>query len=218
MKTDILESSLIDKQKTFTYLHLCFPFCKCLSFTIFLSLDSKTQCLHFSCWDTHKDWIVDLPKGEDVRALCLGQGWAAVATSAMMVRLFLYWWSAEGDLQPAWSCCLHGRTRRAAPHRVSQRYWCVPLYFRYKHWFQLNVPLFWTTRSLKYIFSFWIFVLHASAYIFLQFRHKYIFILKLLIKMYCKGENWSQFNLFKNIVIAIIMAHLQTLLSNDSQN
>ncbi|XP_009291161.1 WD repeat and HMG-box DNA-binding protein 1 isoform X1 [Danio rerio] len=51
-------------------------------------LASKIQCLHFSCWDTHKDWMVDLPKGEDVRALCLGQGWAAVATSALMVRLF----------------------------------------------------------------------------------------------------------------------------------
>uniref|UniRef100_A0A671QMX9 WD repeat and HMG-box DNA-binding protein 1 n=1 Tax=Sinocyclocheilus anshuiensis TaxID=1608454 RepID=A0A671QMX9_9TELE len=51
-------------------------------------LASKIQCLHFSCWDTHKDWIVDLPKGEDVRALCLGQGWAAVATSALIVRLF----------------------------------------------------------------------------------------------------------------------------------
>ncbi|XP_067223674.1 WD repeat and HMG-box DNA-binding protein 1 [Chanodichthys erythropterus] len=51
-------------------------------------LASKIQCLHFSCWDTHKDWMVDLPKGEDVRALCLGQGWVAVATSALMVRLF----------------------------------------------------------------------------------------------------------------------------------
>ncbi|XP_056123194.1 WD repeat and HMG-box DNA-binding protein 1 [Rhinichthys klamathensis goyatoka] len=51
-------------------------------------LASKIQCLHFSCWDTHKDWMVDLPKGEDVCALCLGQGWAAVATSALMVRLF----------------------------------------------------------------------------------------------------------------------------------
>ncbi|XP_046711730.1 WD repeat and HMG-box DNA-binding protein 1 isoform X1 [Silurus meridionalis] len=51
-------------------------------------LASKLQCLHFSSWDTNKEWIVDLPKGEDVRALCLGQGWAAVATSAMLVRLF----------------------------------------------------------------------------------------------------------------------------------
>lgn len=31
---------------------------------------------------------MDLPKGEDVQALCLGQGWAAAATSALMLRLF----------------------------------------------------------------------------------------------------------------------------------
>uniref|UniRef100_A0A668AG07 WD repeat and HMG-box DNA-binding protein 1 n=1 Tax=Myripristis murdjan TaxID=586833 RepID=A0A668AG07_9TELE len=51
-------------------------------------LASKLQCLHFSSWDTNKEWMVDLPKGEDVKALCLGQGWAAAATSAMMLRLF----------------------------------------------------------------------------------------------------------------------------------
>ncbi|XP_061560011.1 WD repeat and HMG-box DNA-binding protein 1 isoform X2 [Phycodurus eques] len=51
-------------------------------------LASKIHCLHFSSWDTNKEWMVDLPKGEDARALCLGQGWAAVATSALMVRLF----------------------------------------------------------------------------------------------------------------------------------
>uniref|UniRef100_A0A669ES71 WD repeat and HMG-box DNA-binding protein 1 n=1 Tax=Oreochromis niloticus TaxID=8128 RepID=A0A669ES71_ORENI len=51
-------------------------------------LASKLQCLHFSSWDTNKEWMVDLPKGEDARALCLGQGWAAVATSTLMIRLF----------------------------------------------------------------------------------------------------------------------------------
>ncbi|KAG7327957.1 hypothetical protein KOW79_007901 [Hemibagrus wyckioides] len=51
-------------------------------------LASKLQCLHFSSWDTNKEWIVDLPKGEDVMAVCLGQGWVAAATSAMLVRLF----------------------------------------------------------------------------------------------------------------------------------
>ncbi|KAK2853667.1 hypothetical protein Q5P01_006328 [Channa striata] len=51
-------------------------------------LASKLQCLHFSSWDTNKEWMVDLPKGEDVRTLCLGQGWAAVATSMQMLRLF----------------------------------------------------------------------------------------------------------------------------------
>nr|XP_015809211.2 WD repeat and HMG-box DNA-binding protein 1 [Nothobranchius furzeri] len=51
-------------------------------------LASKLQCLHFSSWDTNKEWLVDLPNGEDVKALCLGQGWAAVATSALTLRLF----------------------------------------------------------------------------------------------------------------------------------
>nr|XP_057932990.1 WD repeat and HMG-box DNA-binding protein 1 isoform X1 [Doryrhamphus excisus] len=51
-------------------------------------LASKLHCLHFSSWDTNKEWMVDLPKGEDAKALCLGQGWAAVATSALMVRFF----------------------------------------------------------------------------------------------------------------------------------
>lgn len=32
--------------------------------------------------------MVDLPNDEDVKALCLGQGWAAVATDALMLRLF----------------------------------------------------------------------------------------------------------------------------------
>lgn len=31
---------------------------------------------------------MDLPNDEDVKALCLGQGWAAVATDALMLRLF----------------------------------------------------------------------------------------------------------------------------------
>ncbi|XP_056269240.1 WD repeat and HMG-box DNA-binding protein 1 isoform X2 [Pseudoliparis swirei] len=51
-------------------------------------LASKLQCLHFSSWDTNKEWMVDLPPGEDVRALCLGRRWAAVATSKLMLRLF----------------------------------------------------------------------------------------------------------------------------------
>uniref|UniRef100_A0A3Q1EC10 WD repeat and HMG-box DNA-binding protein 1 n=1 Tax=Acanthochromis polyacanthus TaxID=80966 RepID=A0A3Q1EC10_9TELE len=51
-------------------------------------LASKLQCLHFSSWDTNKEWMVDLPQGEDVKALCLGQGWAAVATSTQMLRMF----------------------------------------------------------------------------------------------------------------------------------
>ncbi|KAM4662797.1 WD repeat and HMG-box DNA-binding protein 1 isoform 1-T2 [Discoglossus pictus] len=51
-------------------------------------LASKLQCLHFSSWDTSKEWIVDMPKSEDIKAVCLGQGWVACATSALLVRLF----------------------------------------------------------------------------------------------------------------------------------
>ncbi|XP_055010369.1 WD repeat and HMG-box DNA-binding protein 1 [Boleophthalmus pectinirostris] len=51
-------------------------------------LASKLLCVHFSSWDTHKEWVVDLPRGEDARALCLGRGFVAVATSALLLRLF----------------------------------------------------------------------------------------------------------------------------------
>lgn len=32
--------------------------------------------------------MVDMWKGEDVQAVCLGQGWVACATSALLVRIF----------------------------------------------------------------------------------------------------------------------------------
>ncbi|XP_075700250.1 WD repeat and HMG-box DNA-binding protein 1 isoform X2 [Rhinoderma darwinii] len=51
-------------------------------------LASKLQCLHFSSWDNSKEWIVDMPKGEDIQAMCLGQGWVACATNASLVRVF----------------------------------------------------------------------------------------------------------------------------------
>lgn len=51
-------------------------------------LASKLHCLHFSSWDSSKEWIVDMPDNEDVEAICLGLGWAAAATSALLLRLF----------------------------------------------------------------------------------------------------------------------------------
>ncbi|KAF3831137.1 hypothetical protein GH733_002375 [Mirounga leonina] len=51
-------------------------------------LASKLHCLHFSSWDSSKEWIVDMPQNEDIEAICLGLGWAAAATSAMLLRLF----------------------------------------------------------------------------------------------------------------------------------
>ncbi|XP_061211653.1 WD repeat and HMG-box DNA-binding protein 1 isoform X1 [Neopsephotus bourkii] len=51
-------------------------------------LASKLHCIHLSSWDANKEWTVDMPKDEDIEAVCLGQGWAACATSALLVRVF----------------------------------------------------------------------------------------------------------------------------------
>ncbi|NXJ98950.1 WDHD1 protein, partial [Corythaixoides concolor] len=51
-------------------------------------LASKLHCIHFNSWDANKEWTVDMPKDEDIEAICLGQGWAACATSALLVRVF----------------------------------------------------------------------------------------------------------------------------------
>ncbi|XP_050753369.1 WD repeat and HMG-box DNA-binding protein 1 [Gymnogyps californianus] len=51
-------------------------------------LASKLHCIHFCSWDANKEWTVDMPKDEDIEAICLGQGWAACATSALLVRVF----------------------------------------------------------------------------------------------------------------------------------
>ncbi|NXD63528.1 WDHD1 protein, partial [Eolophus roseicapillus] len=49
---------------------------------------SKIHCIHFTSWDANKEWTVDMPKDEDIEAICLGQGWVACATSALLVRVF----------------------------------------------------------------------------------------------------------------------------------
>uniref|UniRef100_A0A7M4FLX1 WD repeat and HMG-box DNA-binding protein 1 n=1 Tax=Crocodylus porosus TaxID=8502 RepID=A0A7M4FLX1_CROPO len=51
-------------------------------------LASKLHCIHFSSWDSSKEWTVDMPEDEDIEAICLGQGWAACATSALLTRVF----------------------------------------------------------------------------------------------------------------------------------
>ncbi|XP_005047827.1 PREDICTED: WD repeat and HMG-box DNA-binding protein 1 [Ficedula albicollis] len=51
-------------------------------------LASKLHCIHFGSWDANKEWTVDMPKDEEIEAICLGQGWAACATSALLVRVF----------------------------------------------------------------------------------------------------------------------------------
>uniref|UniRef100_A0A6J0SAG9 WD repeat and HMG-box DNA-binding protein 1 n=1 Tax=Pogona vitticeps TaxID=103695 RepID=A0A6J0SAG9_9SAUR len=51
-------------------------------------LASKLHCIHFNSWDSNKEWTVDMLPEEDIEAICLGQGWAACATSTLLLRLF----------------------------------------------------------------------------------------------------------------------------------
>ncbi|RLV98271.1 hypothetical protein DV515_00010917 [Chloebia gouldiae] len=51
-------------------------------------LASKLHCIHFGSWDANKEWTVDMAKDEEIEAICLGQGWAACATTALLVRVF----------------------------------------------------------------------------------------------------------------------------------
>ncbi|XP_060117825.1 WD repeat and HMG-box DNA-binding protein 1 [Heteronotia binoei] len=51
-------------------------------------LASKLHCIHFNSWDSNKEWTVDMLQDEDIQAVCLGQGWAACATSALLIRVF----------------------------------------------------------------------------------------------------------------------------------
>ncbi|XP_048456072.1 WD repeat and HMG-box DNA-binding protein 1 [Rhincodon typus] len=51
-------------------------------------LPSTLQCIHFNSRDANKEWMVDMPNNENIEAICLGQGWAAVSTNAQIVRIF----------------------------------------------------------------------------------------------------------------------------------
>ncbi|XP_015685957.1 WD repeat and HMG-box DNA-binding protein 1-like, partial [Protobothrops mucrosquamatus] len=48
----------------------------------------KLHCIHFNSWDPNKEWTVDMLQDEDIEAVCLGQGWAACATSSLLLRVF----------------------------------------------------------------------------------------------------------------------------------
>uniref|UniRef100_A0A8C5RR37 WD repeat and HMG-box DNA-binding protein 1 n=1 Tax=Laticauda laticaudata TaxID=8630 RepID=A0A8C5RR37_LATLA len=51
-------------------------------------LASKLHCIHFNSWDPSKEWTVDMLQDEVIEAICLGQGWAACATSSLLLRVF----------------------------------------------------------------------------------------------------------------------------------
>ncbi|XP_029847508.2 WD repeat and HMG-box DNA-binding protein 1 [Ixodes scapularis] len=52
------------------------------------SSSSKLVCVHFGTWDSNKEWSFEMPEGENIEAITLGSGWAAVACSSGLVRLF----------------------------------------------------------------------------------------------------------------------------------
>jgi len=49
---------------------------------------SKLMCLHFASWDSNKEWIMTMPKKENISGLAIGTGWLAAATDANRLRLF----------------------------------------------------------------------------------------------------------------------------------
>lgn len=87
-----------------------------------------------------------MPKDEDIEAICLGQGWAACATSALLVRVF-----TVGGVQkeifslpgPVVSMAGHGEQLIVIYHRgsfLSLAFFKLGLYFQsssvtgFKHW------------------------------------------------------------------------------------
>lgn len=49
---------------------------------------SKLTCMHFGSWDSCKEWSVQMPEGEDIKAVTIGEDWVAIATYNRNVRLF----------------------------------------------------------------------------------------------------------------------------------
>lgn len=49
---------------------------------------SKLVCLHFSSWDSNKEWTVDMPSGETIQAVAVGEEWVAAVTDSQHLRIF----------------------------------------------------------------------------------------------------------------------------------
>lgn len=102
---------------------------------------SKLHCIHFGSWDANKEWTVDMPKDEEIEAICLGQGWAACATTALLVRVF-----TVGGVQkeifslpgPVVSMAGHGEQLMVVYHRGS----FLPfVYIFFLNWGYQSLPL-----------------------------------------------------------------------------
>ncbi|KAI0215234.1 WD repeat and HMG-box DNA-binding protein 1 [Lamellibrachia satsuma] len=49
---------------------------------------SKLVCVNFASQDNYKEWMTSMPHGEDIKTICVGDGWVAAATDKRQVRLF----------------------------------------------------------------------------------------------------------------------------------
>lgn len=49
---------------------------------------SKIVCVNLASWDTQREWSTNLPSGEEVLAICVGEFWIAAATSRRILRVF----------------------------------------------------------------------------------------------------------------------------------
>ncbi len=57
-------------------------------YLLFPPLLSLIHCVHFSSWDSNKDWNVSLPSKESITAVAMGDSWIAIATNKQLLRLF----------------------------------------------------------------------------------------------------------------------------------
>nr|XP_039249146.1 WD repeat and HMG-box DNA-binding protein 1-like [Styela clava] len=51
-------------------------------------IPSKLTCIYYSSWEGNKEWSVEMPDDEDIKALTIGESWVAVCTDARLVRMF----------------------------------------------------------------------------------------------------------------------------------
>ncbi|KAG8199957.1 hypothetical protein JTE90_006203 [Oedothorax gibbosus] len=49
---------------------------------------SKLECLHFGTWDSNKEWTIEMPEGEEIETIALGEGFAVCVTDKKYVRLY----------------------------------------------------------------------------------------------------------------------------------
>ena len=101
-----------------------------------------------------------MPKDEDIEAVCLGQGWAACATSALLVRVF-----TVGGVQkeifslpgPVVSMAGHGEQLMIMYHRGSflpSVFFQLGLCFQsLSYWLKTLANLYVITRSILFFSS-----------------------------------------------------------------